>query len=85
MVHLSVHSSLSDDVVVSLGKIREATVYIQDEIILSFEKESIQVEEGENLTLTVTANTVSDQEFNITVNVTSNSGHCKLKYILIIA
>ena len=80
MVHLSVPSNSSDNVVVSLGDIREATVCIQDEIILSFGKQSIQVEEGENLTLSVTANTVSDEDYTISVNITSNSGHCKLNY-----
>ena len=84
VVHLSAHSVISDAVVISLGNIREATVCIQDEIILSFEEESVQVKEGENLTLTVTASTSSSLNFTITVNITSNRGHCKLKYSVIL-
>ena len=82
IVHLSAHSVISDNLVISLGIIREATVYIQDEIVISFLEKYMQVKEGGNITLTVNANTPSDQDFTINVNVTSDSGHCKLKYIL---
>ena len=78
IVDLSAHSVISDDFTISVGSIREATVYILDEIIISFREEEIQVEEGENLTLTVTANAANDEDFNVTVNITSNSAHCKL-------
>ena len=83
LVHLSVHSIESDGIVVSLGNIREATVYIHDEIILSFQKKEDQVKEGENLILTVSANTPVGQNFNITVNITSSDTHmsCKLTYL----
>ena len=79
MVQLSGQSVISDDVVIGMGNIREATVYIQEEILISFQKESIKVDEGENLTLTVTASTVSDEDFHVTLNITSNGAHCKLK------
>ena len=78
IVHLSACSVKSDDSIISFGSIREATVYILDEIIISFREEQIQVEEGENLTLTVTASAANDEDFNVTVNITSNSAHCKL-------
>ena len=83
LVHLSVHSIESEGIVVSLGNIREATVYIHDEIILSFQKKEDQVKEGENLILTVSANTPIGQNFNITVNITSSGTHvsCKLTYL----
>ena len=79
MVQLSGQSVISDDVVIGMGNIREATVYIQEEILISFQKESIKVDEGGNLTLTVTASTVSDEDFHVTLNITSNGAHCKLK------
>ena len=78
IVYLSAHSVRSDNFTTSVGSIREATVYILDEIIISFREEEIQVEEGGDLTLTVTANAASDKDFNVTVNITSNSAHCKL-------
>lgn len=83
MVQLSVYSNVPDDIAVSLASVREATVYIQDEIVLSFQNKHVEVEEGENLTLIVSASAASDQDFNITVNITGNSAHCKLKYIII--
>ena len=78
MVQLSGHSVISDDVVIGMGSIREATVYIQEEILVSFQEEHVQVEEGGRLILTVTANAASDEDFNVTLNITSNSAHCKL-------
>ena len=85
LVHLSVHPLASDleGIVVTPGNIREATVYIYDEILISFQKKEVQVKEGENLILTVYANTPSDQNFAITVNITSSDAHmsCKLMYL----
>ena len=78
MVQLSGHSIISDDVVIGIGSIREATVYIQEEILVSFQEEHVQVEEGGSLILTVTANAASDEDFNVTVNITSNNAQCKL-------
>ena len=84
LVQLSVHSIVSDPegIVVSLGGTREATVYIFDEIIISFQMKDVQVKEGESLTLTVSASAASDQNFTITVNITSSDAHmsCKLMY-----
>ena len=77
IMHLSAYSNITDDVEISLGNIQEATVFIQDEIFLSFLEENILAKEGGNLTLTVTANTASDQEFNISTNITSISAQCK--------
>ena len=82
LVHLSIHSNMLnvEEIVVSLGRVREATVCIRDEIIISFPSENIVVNEGENLTLTVIANAASDQDFTITVNITGTHSHksCKL-------
>ena len=78
MVQLSGHSIISDDVVIGIGSIREATVYIQEEILVSFQEEHVQVAEGGSLILTVTANAASDEDFNVTVNITSNNAQCKL-------
>ena len=65
-----------------IGSIPQATVYIQDEIILSFQGERLVATEGENLTLTVTASTASDVSFTTIVNISSAdfSEQCKLKY-----
>ena len=83
LVHLSVHPIMSnlEEIAVSLGHIREATVCIRDEIIISFQHENILVKEGESLTLTVIANTASDQAFNITVNITGTHSHMSCKLI----
>ena len=80
MARLSGHSVTSNDVAISVGDIREATVYIQEDIFLSFQAESVRVEEGQNLTLTVTASPASDEDFNVTLNITSNSAQCKLRH-----
>ena len=77
IVQLAGHSVISGDLVISFGNVKEATVFIQDEIIISLQDESVQVEEGGNLTLTVTASIASDQEFNITMIITNNTAHCK--------
>ena len=77
IVQLAGHSVITGDLVISLGNIKEAFVYIQDEIIISLEEDNVQVEEGGNLTLTVTASIASDQEYNITVIITNNTAHCK--------
>ena len=77
IVQLAGHSVITGDLVISLGNIKEAFVYIQDEIIISLEEDNVQVEEGGNLTLTVTASIASDQEFNITMIITNNTAHCK--------
>ena len=83
VVHVSIQSIESEDIVVSMGSIREATVYILDEIIIYFQKKEVQVKEGENLILTVSASTAINQNFNITVNITSSDTHmsCKLMYL----
>ena len=83
LVHLSVHPIMSnlEEITVSLGRIREATVCIRDEIIISFQRENIVVKEGENLNLTVIANTASDQAFNITVNITGTHSQMSCKLI----
>lgn len=83
IVHLSTVSVMSDDVAISLGEFREATVCIQDEIIISFHKRDAQMKEGENLTLIVTATTVSDKNYTININITSNTANCKLKVLTI--
>ena len=61
-----------------IGSVPQATICIQDEIILDFSNRNIEVKEGENLTLKVTVSTASDQNFNLSVNITGNSAQCKL-------
>ena len=83
LVHLSVPSIISgylEGIAVSMGDIREAIVYIEDEIIISFPKKHERGKEGENLTLTVTASAASNRDFTITVNITGNDANmsCKL-------
>lgn len=83
LVQLSPHMSVSDleGIAVSMGNIREATVYIDDEIIISFSRKNVQVKEGGNLTLTVTASTATNMEFNITVNITGIDIHMSCELI----
>ena len=86
LVHLSVLSIVSDPngTAVSIGGIREATVCIRDEIIISFPGESVQAVEGGTMILTVSANTASDQDYGITVNITGSRDHnmsCELMYV----
>ena len=82
LVQLSFHSIISnpDGIAVSMGEIREATVCIRDEIILSFAEENVEVVEGSSLNLTVVANTAGNQDFDIIVNITGGHGQmsCKL-------
>ena len=82
LVQLSVRSIISnlDGIAVSMGEIREATVCIRDEIILSFAEENVEVVEGSSLNLTVVANTAGNQDFDIIVNITGGHGQmsCKL-------
>ena len=77
---VQLRSLITDDLVVSTGNIREAIVYIEDEIIISFPKKNDRGKEGENLTLTVTASAASNRDFTITVNITGNDANmsCKL-------
>ena len=83
VAQLSVRSITSnlDRIAVSMGEIREATVCIRDEIILSFPEENLEVLEGSYLNLTVHANTAGDQDFDIIVNITGSHGQmsCKLR------
>lgn len=90
LVHLSVHSIVPnlDSIAVSIGDMHEATVCIQDEIIIFFPDENVKVVEGENLTLIVHANTASDEDFGITVNITGSRVHnmsCKWMCLIIMA
>ena len=82
IVHLLAHSTISDDVAVSSGNIQKATVYIQDEIVVSFLEEYVYVKEGEDLFLTVITSAISNQDFNITVNIISDNDHCE--FVLIV-
>ena len=83
LAQLSVRSIISnlDRIAVSMGEIREATVCIRDEIILSFPEENLDVLEGSYLNLTVYANTAGNQDFDIIVNITGAHGQmsCKLR------
>ena len=83
LVQLSVHSFISnlDRIAVSMGEIREATVCLRDEIILSFPEENLDVLEGSYLNLTVHANAAGNQDFDIIVNITGAHGQmsCKLR------
>ena len=82
VAQLSVRSIISnlDGIAVSMGEIREATVCIRDEIILSFPEENLNVLEGSYLNLTVNANAAGNQDFDIIVNITGSHGQmsCKL-------
>ena len=83
LVHLSIHPKMLnlEEIAVRLGCIREATVCIRDEIIISFQHENMMVKEGENLTLTVIANAASNQDFTITVNITGTHSNMSCKFI----
>ena len=63
-----------------LGSVTQATIYIQEEIVLNFQDASVRVNEGADLTLTITASIASDQRFFCTVNITGNNNDslCKL-------
>ena len=62
------------------GNIPHATIYILEEIVLNFLKGSVEVEEGENLILNITASAGSDEDFNFTVKITeySQDSQCEL-------
>ena len=62
-----------------LGSVPQAEIYILEEISLNFQDESVEVDEGANLILRVTASTVSYQDFNFTVNITGkyHNSQCK--------
>ena len=79
---VQLHSLITDDIVVSMGNIREAIVYIEDEIIISFPKKNDRGKEGENLTLTVTASAASNRDFTITVNITGNDANMSCKFMV---
>lgn len=67
-----------------LGSATQATIYIQEEIMLNFQVGRVYVQEGADFILFVTASTI-DQNFTCTVNITGNNddSQCKLIYILI--
>lgn len=65
-----------------LGSTTQATIYIQEEIILNFQDGSVHVNEGANLTLTITASIASDQEFFCTVNITGNNNDSQCKLLI---
>ena len=58
---------------VRLGKIPQAKVHILEENILNFTRDSDEVGEGENLTLTVTASTASVRSFTFNVSITGSN------------
>ena len=63
-----------------LGRIPQAEIYILEEIVLNIENGSVEVDEGANLTLHITASVVSNQDYNFTVNITGkdDDSQCKL-------
>ena len=69
---------------VRLGSIPQAKVRILEENILKFLNDSVEVREGENLTLTVTASTASVRDFTFNVSITGSNddefkgSQCKL-------
>ena len=79
---LQSHEILSDLMrwEVRLGSIPQATIYILEEIVVNFQTEDMEVDEGGNLTLNVESSRAIDQDFNFTVNITGKSqdSQCKL-------
>lgn len=69
-----------------LGSATQATIYIQEEIMLNFQAGRVYVQEGVDLVLNVTASTTIDQNFTCTVNITGNNNdsQCELINIVII-
>ena len=63
-----------------LGSIPQAEIYILEEIVLNIEDGSVEVDEGANLTLHITASATSSQDYNFTVNITGkdHNSQCKL-------
>lgn len=63
-----------------LGAVLQAQVNIQEEILLNFQDESAEVNEGENLILNITVSAGRDQNSSFTVNITGENqdSQCKL-------
>ena len=62
-----------------LGDVLQAQVNIQEEILLNFQDESAEVNEGENLILNITVSAGRDQNSSFTVNITGKDldSQCK--------
>ena len=62
-----------------LGDVLHAQVNIQEEILLNFQDESAEVNEGENLILNITVSAGRDQNSSFTVNITGKDldSQCK--------
>ena len=66
---------------VRLGSILQATVHIQEEIILNFpDDDVVEVNEGANLILIIMASTAINRDYNFTLNITrkDHNSPCKL-------
>ena len=66
---------------VRLGSILQATVHIQEEIILNFADDDIvEVNEGANLILIIMASTAINRDYNFTLDITrkDDNSPCKL-------
>ena len=65
---------------VRLGSVPQATVYILDGIILNFQRGSVEVVEGQELILNVTASRESDRNFTFSVSIARKNSdvQCKL-------
>lgn len=74
------HLPNNGNTIARIGSVPQATVYIQDEIILDFPDRHIEGTEGANLTLNVIASIASDRNFKIIVIITGNSAQCKLSW-----
>ena len=63
-----------------LGDVFHAEVKIQEDIILNFQDESAEVNEGENLILNITVSAGSNQNSSFSVNITGENqdSQCKL-------
>ena len=84
-VHLSlqsreIFSDLPYKIHARLGDVLQAQVNIQEEILLNFQDESAEVNEGENLILNITVSAGRDQNSSFTVNITGkdHDSQCKL-------
>ena len=84
-VHLSlqsreIFSDLPYVIHARLGDVLHAEVEILEEIILNFQDETAEVNEGENLILNITASAGGDQNSTFAVSITGNSmdSQCKL-------
>ena len=62
-----------------LGDVLHAQVNIQEEILLNFQDESAEVNEGENLILNITASAGRDQNSSFTVNITGQDQDSQCK------